>query len=87
MVNGAFLGGGRTRSRTTITVGVQGRMSNLPTYPGVPQAVDMTSPLPSILERPKSLIIIFDSSWGLKYSRFSGWRKETQREKERIFSF
>lgn len=33
-----------------------------PTYPGVPHAVDMTSPLPSILDSPKSLIIILDSS-------------------------
>lgn len=53
-------------------VELQGRLSNSPTYPGVPQAVDMTSPLPSILERPKSLIMIFDSSCGLKYSKFSG---------------
>lgn len=49
----------------------------------MPQAVDMTSPLLSILERPKSLIMILDSSWGLKYSRFSGWRGETGREKDR----
>lgn len=57
---------------------------NVPTYPGVPQAVDMTSPLPSILERPKSLIMIFDSSWGLKYSKFSGWR-ERKRGNEMCF--
>lgn len=55
----------------------------LPTYPGVPHAVDMTSPLPSILDRPKSLIMILDSSWGLKYSRFSGWRERTEGERER----
>lgn len=47
---------------------------SLPTYPGVPQAVAITSPVPSIFDKPKSLIMIFDSSWGLKYSRFSGWR-------------
>lgn len=34
----------------------------LPTYPGVPQAVDMTSPVPSILDKPKSLIMIFEPS-------------------------
>ena len=35
----------------------------LPTYPGVPQAVDMM-PLSTILERPKSLIMILEfSSW------------------------
>lgn len=56
-------------------------MNHLPTYPGVPQAVDMTSPLPSILERPKSLIMIFDSSWGLKYSKFSGWRERKRGNK------
>lgn len=50
-----------------------GRPLNSPTYPGVPQAVDMTFPAPSIFERPKSLIMIFDSSWALKYSKFSGW--------------
>lgn len=33
----------------------------------------MTFPAPSIFERPKSLIMIFDSSWELKYSKFSGW--------------
>lgn len=51
----------------------------LPTYPGVPQAVDMTLPLPSILESPKSLIMIFEPSWGLKYSRFSGYRGEKKK--------
>ena len=35
---------------------------SLPTQPGVPQAVDITSPLPSILDNPKSLIMILDSS-------------------------
>lgn len=65
------------------TDGGQERLTNSPTYPGVPQAVDMTSPLLSILERPKSLIMIFDSSWGLKYSKFSGWRGETGREIDR----
>lgn len=34
----------------------------LPTYPGVPQAVDMTLPAPSIFDSPKSLIIILESS-------------------------
>lgn len=43
-----------------------------PTYPGVPQAVAITSPVPSILDRPKSLIMILESSSGLKYRRFSG---------------
>lgn len=37
-----------------------------PTYPGVPQAVAITSPVPSIFDRPKSLIMILDSSSGLK---------------------
>jgi len=34
----------------------------VPTYPGVPQAVDMTLPEASILDRPKSLIMILESS-------------------------
>lgn len=34
----------------------------LPTYPGVPQAVDITLPEPSILDSPKSLIMILESS-------------------------
>jgi len=52
----------------------------LPTYPGVPHAVDMTSPLPSILDSPKSLIIILDSFWGLKYNKFSGCRKKERKK-------
>ena len=34
----------------------------LPTYPGVPHAVDITLPVSSILDRPKSLIMILESS-------------------------
>lgn len=33
-----------------------------PTYPGVPQAVDITLPDPSIFDSPKSLIMILESS-------------------------
>ena len=32
-------------------------LSNLPTYPGVPQAVDIT-PCSNVLDRPKSLTMI-----------------------------
>lgn len=38
------------------------KINDLPTYPGVPQAVDMTLPTPSIFDSPKSLIIILESS-------------------------
>lgn len=34
----------------------------LPTYPGVPQAVDITLSAPSIFDSPKSLIMILESS-------------------------
>lgn len=43
-------------------VWLTGEINALPTYPGVPQAVDMTLPDPSIFDSPKSLIIILDSS-------------------------
>lgn len=45
--------GGREKTR---------ELNASPTYPGVPQAVDMTLPAPSIFDSPKSLIIIFESS-------------------------
>lgn len=48
----------------------------LPTYPGVPHAVDITLSAPSILDRPKSLIMILESSSMLSYRRFSGCNKE-----------
>lgn len=57
-------------------VSTRAQRASSPTYPGVPQAVAITSPVPSIFDKPKSLIMIFDSSWGLKYSRFSGWKSE-----------
>lgn len=38
----------------------------------------ITSPVPSIFDKPKSLIMILDSSSGLKYRRFSGWRREEE---------
>lgn len=34
----------------------------IPTYPGVPQAVDITVPESSILDSPKSLIMMLESS-------------------------
>ena len=39
---------------------------HLPTYPGVPQAVAIMLSSSSVLDRPKSLIIIFESSSGLQ---------------------
>ena len=39
---------------------------NLPTYPGVPQAVAIILSSSSVFDNPKSLIIIFESSSGLK---------------------
>lgn len=38
---------------------------HLPTYPGVPQAVAIMLSSSSVLDRPKSLIIILESSSGL----------------------
>lgn len=43
----------------------------LPTYAGVPHAVDR-APCSSILDRPKSLMTILESSNGVSYSKFSG---------------
>ena len=39
---------------------------HLPTYPGVPQAVAIMLSSSSVLDRPKSLIIILESSSGLQ---------------------
>ena len=39
--------------------------NDLPTYPGVPQAVAIILPSSSVFDNPKSLIIILESSSGL----------------------
>ena len=40
-------------------------LRDLPTYPGVPHAVAIILPSSSVLDNPKSLIIILESSSGL----------------------
>ena len=41
------------------------------TYPGVPHAVPSWSSVSAVLERPKSLIMILESSAGLYYNVYT----------------